>query len=68
MKLVFTCAALLLSTPLLAQDDGPSQDRYVAASKSLEELVAKTGDEDDPWLERPCELGLPLFSELVSRK
>lgn len=66
MRILFA-AALTFTTPLAAQETTETDHFYDAASKSDEELQAKLDDEDDAWIERPCELGVPLFRELVAR-
>lgn len=66
MKIIFA-AALLWASSLSAQETAEAEQFYDAESKSDEELKAKVGDKDDPWLERPCELGVPLFGELARR-
>ena len=60
-------AALFAAAPLYAQGTGESTEPYDAASKSNEELLDKADDDSDPWVQRPCDLGVPLFTELARR-
>lgn len=60
-------AALFAAAPLSAQDIGAAAAPYDAASKSNAELIAKADDDSDRWVERPCDLGVPLFTELARR-
>jgi tetratricopeptide (TPR) repeat protein len=68
MKYLVVAACVLFAAPVAAQEAAPAPAPYDAGTKSLEELIAKTSDDADPWLERPCDLGVPLFGELVERE
>lgn len=68
MYRLFAAATLLIAATVTAQEAAPAPAPYDASTKSLEELIVKTGDKSDPWLDRPCELGVPLFDELVERE
>lgn len=67
MKYIFA-AALLVAAPLAAQDARDDTQPFDAASKSLDELHAKIADKQDRWVDRPCELGVPLFGEVARRQ
>ncbi|WP_253522115.1 hypothetical protein [Qipengyuania citrea] len=65
MYRLFAAATLLIAAPLSAQQTDEQQAAFDAAVLSDRELFAEA--QANRWLEQPCDIGVPLFGEILER-
>ena len=65
MYRLFAAATLLIAAPLSAQQADEQQAVFDAAVLSDRELIAEA--QANRWLEQPCDIGVPLFGEILER-